>query len=469
MGHPFQLEASWKTSGTDGTWYNSVMNLQDTIAVISTAEQESAISIIRMSGSQAIAIADSLFSKDLGQRASHTITYGNIINPLTHAIVDEVLVSLFRAPRSYTTEDIVEINCHGGIVVTHEILSLCLAQGARMAEAGEFSERALINGRINLTQAEAIMDVISARSVQSAALAVQGLSKDLEQQINPLSESLLEIIATIEVNIDYPEYDDVETLTTASVLPKAIDLAKQLDHLVEASYYGKIVRDGVKTAIIGKPNVGKSSLLNALLQEDRAIVSDEAGTTRDVIEGWVRLAHVDLNLMDTAGLRDTDNKVEKLGIDRSYKALEQAELVLLVFDGSIPLDEEDERLLALTADRPRLLIYNKLDQGGEHDGIAISALHHEIKPLLAALDERFAQTQRVKENPTLVNQRQIAHAQASALALRRAITQLQAQDPLDFVTLEFNDAYKHLQAILYGDQEKVNVLDEIFKRFCLGK
>lgn len=445
------------------------MKLTDTIVAVSTALQESAISIVRLSGQDAITIVDRCFSKSLVQQKPNTITYGYFIDPITHEKVDEVLVSLFRAPKSFTCEDVIEINCHGGVVITQEILSICVAQGARLAHPGEFTERAMLNGRIDLTQAEATMDMIQARSLKSSKLAMQGIAGHVKQLIEPLSEDLIEIIATIEVNIDYPEYDDVAQLTQTAVLPKAHEFLKALAVIIEQSNSGRIIRDGVKTVILGKPNAGKSSLLNAFLKEDKAIVTDIAGTTRDLVEGWIRLKNVDLHLIDTAGLRDSDDLIEQLGIEKSKQALEAAELVILVLDGSREQDDQDKALIELTKEKQRLIVYNKADLMARPDQLNISALNQDIHALVEAIEAMFAKHQIAYEIPTLVNQRQIGAAKRSYLAMERAIQLLESGVEMDIVTIDLNEAYVELMSILVGNKEEINVLDEIFSRFCLGK
>ncbi|HZJ87133.1 MAG TPA: tRNA uridine-5-carboxymethylaminomethyl(34) synthesis GTPase MnmE, partial [Erysipelothrix sp.] len=267
-------------------------NLNDTIVSIITALEEAAISVIRLSGSEAIEMASTLFSRDLTKVKSHTVSYGHIIDPVDKSIVDEVLVSVFKAPKTYTREDVVEISCHGGVLVTKKVLSLCLGAGARMAENGEFTQRAYLNGRIDLSQADAVMDLIEAENDFARELAISGVQGNIKNLIQPFLDRLLEIIATIEVNIDYPEYDDVEMLTQTTLLPHTQAFLKDLNVILKESKSGKIMKEGVKTVILGKPNVGKSSILNVLLDEDKAIVTDIAGTTRDLVEGWIKLDNV---------------------------------------------------------------------------------------------------------------------------------------------------------------------------------
>ena len=374
--------------------------LNDTITAIATALQDGAISIIRISGDQAIAIADALFDRPLSQKASHTVTYGFINDPHTGKQVDEVLVSLFRAPRTYTREDVVEISCHGGRCVTSMILQLVLAQGARLAKPGEFTQRAFLNGRIDLPQAEAVNDMIQAQTRETAELAVQGIRGSVRKLLDPLIQELLDMIANIEVNIDYPEYEDIEEVTQEKLMPAAKRWLTRIDDILKRARSGQIIRDGIRTAIVGRPNVGKSSLLNALLEEEKAIVTDIAGTTRDIVEGQIMLDGLRLNLIDTAGIRTTDDVIEKKGIEKSYQIMDQADLIIIVLDGSEPLQEEDERLLAMTEGRTRIVAWNKADLGTAHEGICISAKHEDIHPLTDEIHRLFDEHRIVLEQPS---------------------------------------------------------------------
>ncbi|AMC92459.1 tRNA modification GTPase MnmE [Erysipelothrix larvae] len=445
-------------------------HLNDTIVSIITALQEAAISVVRMSGSDAIDIADKLFTRDIQSQPSHTVKYGHIKDPLTDQIIDEVLCTVYRAPKTYTKEDIVEISCHGGVLVTQKVLELCLTNGARMAQPGEFTQRAYLNGRIDLTQAESVMDLIQSENEFARELAISGVQGQIKDLIQPFLDRLLEIIATIEVNIDYPEYDDVEMLTQQSVYPRVNALLADLETILKKSRSGRILKEGVKTVILGKPNVGKSSILNELLQEDKAIVTDVAGTTRDLVEGWIKLEHVALHLIDTAGLRDTHDTVEKIGIQRSRKALEDAELVLIVFDASKPLDDEDKALLEETKNKERLIIYNKTDliHPVLEEGIAVSALNHDVKDLVDAINTLYVEHQIALKQPTLSNRRHIAQVAASLTAMKRAQKALEMGIELDLVTLDLNESYTELASVIMQKQD-INILDEIFSRFCLGK
>ncbi|MCA2390968.1 tRNA uridine-5-carboxymethylaminomethyl(34) synthesis GTPase MnmE, partial [Lactococcus sp. NH2-7C] len=343
----------------------------DTIAAISTPLGEGAIAIVRLSGTDALKIAQSVYKgKNLTQVASHTINYGHIFEE--KRLVDEVMVSVMRAPKTFTREDIVEINTHGGIAVTQEILQLLLRNGARLAEPGEFTKRAFLNGRIDLAQAESVMDLIRAKTDKAANIAVKQLDGSLSKMINNIRQEILESLAQVEVNIDYPEYDDVETMTSQMLLEKTAHFEQLLENLLSTAKRGKILREGLKTAIIGRPNVGKSSLLNQLLREEKAIVTDIAGTTRDVITEFANIGGVPLELVDTAGIRETDDLVEAIGVERSKKALAEADLVLLVLDASNELTDKDLELLELSKNSNRIVLLNKTDLPEKIDSTQIS-------------------------------------------------------------------------------------------------
>ena len=396
--------------------------LNDTIAAIITAVSESAISVIRLSGDESIEIANKLFSRDLTKVKSHTVTYGHILDPMDNAVIDEVLVSVFHAPKTYTREDVVEVSCHGGALVTKKVLELILSHGARLANNGEFTQRAFLNGRIDLTQADSVMDLIRSENDFARELAISGVQGNLKKLIEPYLDRLLEILATIEVNIDYPEYDDVEMLTQESLLPRTKTLLKDLEVILKESKSGRIMKEGVKTVILGKPNVGKSSILNVLLNEDKAIVTDIAGTTRDLVEGWIKLENVALHLVDTAGLRETGDMIEQIGIEKSRQALETADLVIVVLDASQTRDEEDLELLEKTKDKERIIVYNKKDLVDEPiDGVSVSALENDVSALTNKINDMFAEHTRALKHPTLSNERHIAAVRMSYLAMERAI------------------------------------------------
>ena len=441
----------------------------DIIVAIATSRLEAAISIIRLSGKGCIAFVQQFFTGKIMDKASHTITYGFIKDQ--DEKVDEVLVNIYRGHRTFTGEEMVEINCHGGIFITQKVLNLCLKMGARMAEHGEFSKRAFLNGRIDLSQAEAISDLISAKNDYASQLALRGIQGNISHFIEDLKEDLIQIITQIEVNIDYPEYDDVEELTAESLLPKSIQLQEKMNHIIDSSKNVHLLKDGISTVIIGKPNVGKSSLLNALLDEDKAIVTDIAGTTRDIVEGTIRLDHIVLNMIDTAGIRDTDDVVENIGVHKSKELVHKADLVLLVLDGSQPLTQEDYELLELSKDTQRIIVINKKDQGEikDIDGIAISAKNHDIEPLIQKIKAMFELGQITSsQDDILANARQIQLLEKANQSLKNAIQAMQEYVPTDLIVTDLYESWESLKEIL-GERAKEDLLDELFKRFCIGK
>lgn len=447
---------------------NDFMN-DDIIVAIATSRLEAAISIIRLSGKGCIAFVQQFFTGKIMDKASHTITYGFIKDQ--DKKVDEVLVNIYRGHRTFTGEEMVEINCHGGIFITQKVLNLCLKMGARMAEHGEFSKRAFLNGRIDLSQAEAISDLISAKNDYASQLALRGIQGNISHFIEDLKENLIQIITQIEVNIDYPEYEDVEELTAESLLPKSIQLQEKMNHIIDSSKNVHLLKDGISTVIIGKPNVGKSSLLNALLDEDKAIVTDIAGTTRDIVEGTIRLDHIVLNMIDTAGIRDTDDVVENIGVHKSKELVHKADLVLLVLDGSQPLTQEDYELLELSKDTQRIIVINKKDQGEikDIDGIAISAKNHDIEPLIQKIKAMFELGQITSsQDDILANARQIQLLEKANQLLKNAIQAMQEYVPTDLIVTDLYESWESLKEIL-GERAKEDLLDELFKRFCIGK
>lgn len=457
----------------------------DTIAAISTPPGEGAISIVRLSGDEALAIADRMYhsgSKCLLEVPSHTIHYGHILNPATSQLIDEVMVTVLKAPKTFTREDIVEINCHGGMVVTNQILQLALRQGARLAEPGEFTKRAFLNGRVDLSQAEAVMDLIRAKTDKAMNLALNQLDGNLSHLIRSLRQEILETLAQVEVNIDYPEYDDVEELTTRLLLEKAHQVQGQIDQLLLTAQQGKILREGLSTAIIGRPNVGKSSLLNYLLDEEKAIVTEIAGTTRDVIEEYVNVRGVPLKLIDTAGIRDTEDVVEKIGVERSKKALAEADLILLVLNQSEALTAADRELLRLTADDKRIILLNKTDLPaqlnldseaellGDSPLFAISVLEKAGLDQLekAIADLFFAGGTGDKDASYVSNTRHIALLEKAGQALGEVIVGIEAGMPVDLVQIDMTRCWDFLGEIV-GDSVQDELITQLFSQFCLGK
>ena len=444
--------------------------MEDTIAAISTTTGNGAISIIRVSGSEAIKIVNKIFKgKNLEKVESHTIHYGHI--EYNGTIEDEVLVTIMKAPKTFTTEDVVEINCHGSIIITKKILEILLTLGCRLAEPGEFTKRAFLNGRIDLIEAEGIMDLINSKTENEKKLALNQISGKVSTMIETLRKQLLEILATIEVKIDYPEYEDIEVMTNEKLIPMSTTLRSKMDKIITKSKNIRLVKDGISTVIVGKPNVGKSSLLNALLEEDKAIVTDIAGTTRDVVEGSIRLDNIVLNMIDTAGIHETDEKIERMGVEKSLSLIDQADLVLVVVDGSQPLDHEDELILEKTQDTHRIIIINKADKGCVVDleGIHISAKDNNIDALTDYIKHTFDfSALSGSDAKVLANQRQLLLLEQASQALNRAISAMNMQVPPDLVVTDLYDSWEKLKEIL-GEQAKEDLLDELFARFCIGK
>lgn len=455
----------------------------DTIAAISTPVGEGAISIVRLSGTDAISIANRLFKgKNLEEVTSHTIHYGKIIDPSIETIVDEVMVSVMNAPRTFTCEDVVEINCHGGIVAVNRILQLILSAGARIADPGEFTKRAFLNGRIDLSQAEAVMDVIRAKTDQAMNVALGQLDGKLSRLITSLRQDLIETIAHVEVNIDYPEYDDVEEMSNDLFREKTVHVHAEIEKLLDVAQQGKILREGLSTAIIGRPNVGKSSLLNSLIQEEKAIVTDIPGTTRDTIEEYIKVRGIPLKLIDTAGIRETTDLVERIGVDRSRKMLQEADLVLFMLNYNETLSNEDKVIFDALKGLQFIVIINKTDLDKKIDlsevqhlsaanpVITTSILHDEgITDLEAALADMFFSGQIMSDDLTYVsNARHIQLLQQAKLALEEAMQALELNMPLDITQIDVRRTWDFLGEII-GDTASDSLIDQLFSQFCLGK
>ena len=439
----------------------------DTITAISTPLGEGAIGIVRLSGTDAIAIANKVFKgKNLETVASHTINYGHIVE--NEETIDEVMVSVMRAPKTFTREDVVEINTHGGVAVTNEILQLLIRSGARMAEPGEFTKRAFLNGRVDLTQAEAVMDLIRAKTDKAMAVAVSQLDGALKDLINNTRQEILNTLAQVEVNIDYP----------ALVREKTQEFQALLENLLATAKRGKILREGLSTAIIGRPNVGKSSLLNNLLREEKAIVTDIEGTTRDVIEEYVNIKGVPLKLIDTAGIRDTDDVVEKIGVERSKKALEEADLVLLVLNSSEPLTEQDRTLLEISQNSNRIILLNKTDlpqaiqmEELPEDVIPISVLKNEnIDKIEDCINQLFFDNAGLVEKDAtyLSNARHISLIEKALESLEAVNQGLELGMPVDLLQVDMTRTWEVLGEIT-GDAAPDELITQLFSQFCLGK
>lgn len=451
----------------------------DTIAAIATPLGEGAIGIVRISGTNAIPIAQNIFKgKNLATVSSHTLNYGHVVDPDKDEILDEVMVGVMRAPRTFTREDVIEINTHGGIAVTNEILQLILRQGARMAEPGEFTKRAFLNGRVDLTQAEAVMDIIRAKTDKAMNIAVKQLDGSLKTLIENTRQEILNTLAQVEVNIDYPEYDDVEEMTTHLIREKTIEFQALLENLLRTARRGKILREGLSTAIIGRPNVGKSSLLNNLLREEKAIVTDIAGTTRDVIEEYVNIKGVPLKLVDTAGIRETDDIVEKIGVERSKQALSEADLILLVLNASEKLTEQDRALLALSEMTRRIILLNKTDlpeqieaQELPEDVIRISVLENQNIDLIEErINQLFFDNAGIAEQDAtyLSNARHISLIEQAVQSLQAVNDGLEMGMPVDLLQVDMTRTWQILGEIT-GDAAPDELITQLFSQFCLGK
>ncbi|WP_423800263.1 tRNA uridine-5-carboxymethylaminomethyl(34) synthesis GTPase MnmE [Neobacillus sp. SAB-20_R2A] len=458
----------------------------DTIAAISTPMGEGAIAIVRLSGNEAIPIADKLFrsvsGKKLAEMSSHTIHYGHIIDPKSGQVAEEVMISLMKGPKTFTKEDVVEINCHGGLVSVNRVLQLVLNSGARLAEPGEFTKRAFLNGRIDLSQAEAVIDLIRAKTDRAMNVALGQMEGRLSKLIRRLRQEILEILAHIEVNIDYPEYDDVEEMTHTMLLPKAHYVREELNKLLQTSQQGKILREGLSTVIVGRPNVGKSSLLNSLVQENKAIVTDIPGTTRDVIEEYVNVRGVPLRLLDTAGIRETEDIVERIGVERSRQVLKEADLILLVLNYSDQLTKEDENLFEAVNGMDVIVIVNKTDLpqqidmnrvkelAKDHRIVTTSLLEDrgvdELEEAIAALF--FAGSIEAKDATYVSNTRHIALLNQSSRAIEEAIEGVEIGTPIDIVQIDLTRTWELLGEII-GDSVHESLIDQLFSQFCLGK
>nr|WP_279160735.1 tRNA uridine-5-carboxymethylaminomethyl(34) synthesis GTPase MnmE [Thomasclavelia cocleata] len=442
---------------------------EDIIVAIATSRLEAAISMIRISGPDCIAFVQKFFTGKILKKPTHTINYGYIVDEGKR--IDEVLVNIYRGKKTFTGEEMVEINCHGGVYITSQVLNVCIKNGARMAEHGEFSKRAFLNGRIDLSQAEAISDIITAKNSYATDLALKGITGNISNFIEELKEDLIQIITQIEVNIDYPEYDDVEELTASSLLPRSKNLLKKMDKILNDSKNIKLIKDGIKTVIIGRPNVGKSSLLNALLQEEKAIVTNIAGTTRDIVEGSISIDGIILNMIDTAGIRKTDNIIESMGVEKSKELIHQADLVLLVIDGSVKLTDEDKQLIELTKDITRIIVINKADQEikVELQGVNISAKDNNIDTLVSEIKRMFELGSVIDNNDhILTNARQTMLLQHANHSLKQAVEAMEMYIPTDLIVTDLYECWSNLKEIL-GEKAKEDLLDELFKRFCIGK
>lgn len=455
----------------------------DTISAISTPVGEGAIGIVRLSGPEAVSIAMSVFEgTNLATAQSHTINYGKVIDPETKEIADEVMATVMRAPKTYTREDIVEINCHGGMVAVNRTLEIILQQGARLAEPGEFTKRAFLHGRIDLSQAEAVMDLIRAKTDKAMSVALDQIDGRLSKLIQKLRQELIETVAHVEVNIDYPEYDDVEEMSHELMNVKTKEVHGEIEKLLQVARQGKILREGIKTGIIGRPNVGKSSLMNTFVQETKAIVTEIPGTTRDTIEEYVNIRGVPLRLIDTAGIRETEDIVEKMGVERSRKVLTESDLLLFILDYNESLTEDDRMLFEAIEGLQAVIILNKTDLpqkinldevktlADDRPIITTSILHDEgIDHLEESIADVFSAGNIDTGDFTYVsNVRHIQLLNDAKKSLEDAMDSLAIHMPLDIVQIDVTRSWELLGEII-GDTASDGLIDQLFSQFCLGK
>ncbi|MCR5185271.1 MAG: tRNA uridine-5-carboxymethylaminomethyl(34) synthesis GTPase MnmE [Bacilli bacterium] len=439
----------------------------ETIVALATAPMKSALAIIRVSGDDCFDVVSKCFSKDIRNIEKRTLLVGEIANDNT--VIDQVVLCAYKGPKSFTGENLVEIICHGSILIANQIIEVLIKNGARLATNGEYSSRAFLHGKIDLIQAESINDVINATTKEAKQLSIKSLKGEVSDLVNPIKKSIADLIALIEVNIDFPEYEDIE-VANKDLIVKSIDkINPSIEKLISDGRKAKIIKDGIKVAIVGKPNVGKSSLLNALTGEEKAIVTDIAGTTRDIVEGEINLKGITLHLLDTAGIRDVDDKVESIGVSRAKKSIEDAELVIVVLDGSRLLDEQDKEILELTKDKTRIIVYNKKDmQIANENAINISALNNDIQPLVDEIYKVVGIDEEAFEQPALNNTRQLGLLSKSYESLKKAKEDALNDLPVDLISISLMEAYTAILEIL-GEANQTDLSKEIFSRFCVGK
>lgn len=450
--------------------------MNDTICAISTALGVGAISIIRVSGDDAIDIVNKIFDKDLTKKESHTINYGHIV--YKGEIIDEVMVSIMKSPKTFTKEDIVEINSHGGVAVTNKVLEILLLEGARLAEPGEFTKRAFLNGRIDLVEAESIMDLIESKTETSRKLAISGMEGKVSKLVKDIIDNLVKVNANIEVNIDYPEYEDIEIVTKEKIEEMSKYINKELTKLLNESENGKLIKDGINTLILGRPNVGKSSILNKLIEEDKAIVTSVAGTTRDIVEGQIRVNGILLNIIDTAGVRETEDIVEKIGVEKSLSLVNDADLIILVFNNNEKLTDEDKKLLEYTKEKKRIIVINKIDLENNLD---ISNLKNERIVKISALKDSGIENLKNEINDMfnleeinlgdftyLSNSRQISLVKKAVEISKNLEDTLNNDVPIDLLEIDIKEICEILGEII-GESYDDKLIDTLFSNFCLGK
>ena len=447
--------------------------MEDTIAAISSALGVGAISIIRISGDKSIEIINKIFDKNLTCANSHTIHYGHIKDK--DEIIDEVLVSVMKSPKTFTKEDIIEINCHGGINTTNKVLELVLSNGARLAEPGEFTKRAFLNGRIDLTQADAIMNLIEAKTDISRKMSINQLNGNVSNIIKELRTKLVDIISNIEVNIDYPEYEDIEVVTNEKIYPQVLSIKELLEEIIKKSEDGKLINEGIKIGIIGRPNVGKSSLLNTLLEEEKAIVTDIEGTTRDIVEGKIIINGIVCNIIDTAGIRQTDNIVEQIGVTKSYDIIDSSDLIIMILNNNEKITEEELQLLSKIKKKNHIIVINKTDLENKLNLYVDNAIKISVKDNtgIENIKNRISEIFKLDKISTndmsyLGNARSIALLKQTLNKINECLNNIKSDSPIDIIELDLKECWNLLGEII-GETYTDELIDEMFSRFCLGK
>ena len=439
----------------------------ETIVALATPPLKSALAIVRLSGDDCFFIVSKFFTKNLEKVEKNTIFHGYIKDEEDY--VDEVVLLAYKAPRSFTGEDSVEIMCHGSPLIFNKIIKVALKNGARLATNGEFSSRAYAHGKLNLMQAESINDLINAETEESKKLSLLALKGDTTKLIEPLKKSLGDILSLIEVNIDYPEYLDIEEANNEKIVEICKENIKYIEKLVKDGIKGNIIKDGINVAIVGKPNVGKSSILNALLNENKAIVTNIKGTTRDIVEGKINLNGIVINLFDTAGIRESNDEVESIGIEKSISKLKDSDIVLCVFD-SQDFDDEDKKIIELVKNKNCIFVYNKVDliKGKDDDKLYVSAINKDVEKLKEAIINKLGLSQENYDNPSIANTREIGILENIKEILEHVLIDVKAEIPLDLINSELKDAYLKTLSIL-GEDNDFDIAKEIFSRFCVGK
>lgn len=439
----------------------------ETIVALATPPLRSALAIVRLSGDDCFFIVSKFFTKDITKVEKNTIYHGFIKNE--EELIDEVVLLAYKGPRSFTGEDSVEIMCHGSPLIFNRIIKVALKNGARLATNGEYSSRAYAHGKLNLMQAESINDLINAETEESKKLSLMALKGDTAKLIEPLKKSLGDILSLIEVNIDYPEYLDIEEANNEKIVEICKENIKYIKKLIKDGVKGNIIKDGINVAIVGKPNVGKSSILNALLNENKAIVTDVKGTTRDIVEGKINLNGVVINLFDTAGIRESSDEVESIGIEKSISKLKDSDIVLCVFD-SQEYDEEDKEITKLVEGKNTIFVYNKKDlvQNNLDDKLYVSALNKDVEPLKKAIIEKLGLSKENYDNPSIANTREIGILENIKTILEQVLIDVKSEIPIDLINSELKEAYLKTLSIT-GEDNDFDIAKEIFSRFCVGK